>query len=193
MEDLFLTPRVLDERAFGAFADELRGLICEARDAERALRRAVSGVGEIRRNLGERLEELRDGTDRALGALPELDGRLAQARGLLDRVGGRLNQIERAERRLDEVVEEKVASAERRLEAAATAGEGKLAALERSAEQVAQAIGRALAARAAAIEGDLSRKLDNLECRAAALPDRVAEVRVPRHVRRPAAPQSPTA
>ena len=193
MDDLFLSPRVLDERAFGAFADELRGLIREALDAERALRRASSGIGELRRMLKTGTDELREGADRARGALPALDQRLAQARGLLERVTGRLAQIGEAERRLDEMVEARVASAERRLADAAAAGEAKLDALERAAERVAQTIGRALAARAAAIEGDLTRKLDELERRAGDLPVPAAEVRVPIAEHRAGASGAPTA
>lgn len=82
-EEIFLSPRVVDERSFDEFASTLRGLVSQAQSQSAAL---VSSTGEVKA-LGDELrgasKELWTRVEAAAKVVPGIDQRVAKAEKIL--------------------------------------------------------------------------------------------------------------
>lgn len=131
--DAFLTPRVLDQRAFDELAGMLRSLIDEAREAAERLEAAQGPASEPAQASARLQERLRLGArmlkafqsqiDRGEAAVEALDDHRRQAEAAQAEVNRRLEDLQaraveataRFQQKLDDAVEEAVGSAEARL------------------------------------------------------------------------------
>jgi DNA repair exonuclease SbcCD ATPase subunit len=132
-QDAFLTPRVLDQRAFDELAGMLRSLIDEAQRAAERLEAAQGPGGEPalasarlqeRLRLGARmLKAFQSQIDRGEAAVGTLDEHRQQAEAVQAEVNRRLEELQahaveaaaRFQQQLDNAVEEAVRGAEARL------------------------------------------------------------------------------
>jgi hypothetical protein len=83
---VFVSPRVVDERAFDQLASTLRGLTNEAAQQARGLSQASDGVRTLSENLRGLTKDLTTRTEQAAKVLPLLETRVASAQQLVDRV-----------------------------------------------------------------------------------------------------------
>lgn len=90
----FLTPRVLDARAFEQYSATLQQLIREAAESGQGLRGVSEEVASLRAALREALKELERRTEAAAKVVPQLDQRIAQA----EKAAVRAEKDESAER-----------------------------------------------------------------------------------------------
>jgi len=180
IEGIFLTPRVVDARAFEEFAGALRRLTRDAAAQGRALLATTGEVRALGEGLREATRELQGRVETASRVVPTLDGRMARAEALLERAGAELTTRladaragivvdgamlgaparEAAEREVAivigaarEAVEAIAARIERvsaSAETAAARAEGALAALDAGIERAVEAEGRLRAAAAEA-------------------------------------------
>lgn len=171
-EEVFISPRVLDGRAFEEYSNTLRSLIEDAESRCEALRRAageVRGLGQGLRDatqeLGKRLEEgvrcvstLETGTDK----LEALLNRAAEKAEATEQAGSRLDEmaeasLSRARTQIDALVVE----AEKRLNDAA---EARLSRTEAACERLEGLLARIepMRERADALEADLEPRLERL-------------------------------
>lgn len=83
---VFVSPRVVDERAFDQLASTLRGLTNEAAQQARGLSQAGDGVRTLSENLRGLTKDITTRTEQAAKVLPLLETRVASAQQLVDRV-----------------------------------------------------------------------------------------------------------
>ncbi len=83
---LFVSPRVIDERAFEQLASTLKALSAEAAAQARSLSQASAGVQTLTDNLRALTKDIAARTEQAIKVLPLLESRVASAQSLVDRV-----------------------------------------------------------------------------------------------------------
>lgn len=102
IEQVFLSPRVVDERAFTEFSQTLKGLL---RDATGQSRLLMSTTGEIK-TLSEQLRtvmaELQKRIEIGARLVPTIEQRAGRAQEIVDRVEGHLAEREKAIREITE-------------------------------------------------------------------------------------------
>lgn len=100
LDEVFLSPRVVDQRAFEEFSSVLKGLVEDASNQSRLL---VNTSGEVKR-LGEHLREatreLQGKVDTAVRVVPTIDSRVAKAEAILERTTTELATKEQQVREL---------------------------------------------------------------------------------------------
>lgn len=168
LDEVFLTPRVVDHAAFVEYAEGLERLIrdasAEARrlgDAKSDIASTVDATGRAGRELAKKLEL----ASKILGAI---DQRAKQAEGALARADERLAKAEALEARIDQLIAERAGAVEQRITASikgaserAEETERRLLAAERQA--------RSTAANAAAAIAQLEDRLASIQARAEAV------------------------
>lgn len=150
MDDVFLTPRVVDQNAFEQFSATLRELMAMAGEQRRTLREATTEAAETDRSSRELRDEVSTRLKALRALLPEVDRRLETAEKML---GAEVDEVE-IRRRVREVFERSAAEplaqlrtrtddsvqhAHKRVETLLTAMETRLAEAERRAETAASA------------------------------------------------------
>lgn len=150
IDDVFLTPRVIDQNAFEEFSSTLRELMAMAAEQRRTLREAAGEAAETDRSSRDLRDEVSTRLKALRALLPEVDRRLQAAEQML---GAEVDEEEirrrvRAvfERSADEPLtqlrtrtDESVQHAQRRVESLLVAMETRLAEAERRAETSATA------------------------------------------------------
>lgn len=82
-EDIFLSPRVVDERSFDEFASTLRGLVSQAQSQSAALVSSTSEVKALGDELRGASKELWTRVEAAAKVVPGIDQRVAKAEKIL--------------------------------------------------------------------------------------------------------------
>src|SRR5262245_56871729 len=90
LEKVFLTPRVVDQRAFDELASSLRALVHDAAAQGQGLLATTSEVKLLSDQLREATRELQQRVESAARVVPSLDERVGRAEVLLDRTGKEL-------------------------------------------------------------------------------------------------------
>jgi hypothetical protein len=90
LDQVFLTPRVVDERAFDELSGSLKSLVKDAAGQSRALIATTGEVKLLSDQLREATKELQQRVDTAVRVIPTLDQRVAKAEQVLDVTGKEL-------------------------------------------------------------------------------------------------------
>lgn len=89
-EDVFLTPRVVDQGAFERFSETLRGLVREAAGQGKALLTTTTEVKDLGQQLRDATKELQTRVETAVKVAPALEQRVAKAEQLFERLATEL-------------------------------------------------------------------------------------------------------
>jgi hypothetical protein len=128
LDQVFLTPRVVDQRAIEEMTGSLRGLVTDAAAQSRALAAASTEVKLLSENLREAARELQSRVELAVRVVPTIDQRVGTAERLLETTAAgmteRLREAaesvvkddEHVRRRVTEAVERAAGEAAGRLE-----------------------------------------------------------------------------
>lgn len=98
--EMFLSPRVIDQRSFEELSTLLRGLVKDAASQGRTLISTTGEVKSISQQLREATKELQTRVETALRVVPTLDQRATKAEQLLERATGELTAREQSIREL---------------------------------------------------------------------------------------------
>jgi hypothetical protein len=90
LDKVFLTPRIVDERAFEELSGSLKSLVRDANTQSRALIATTGEVKLLGDQLREATRELQSRVETAARVIPTLDQRVAKAEALLDLTGKEL-------------------------------------------------------------------------------------------------------
>lgn len=171
MDDVFITPRVLDDGAFSSYADSLRRLIRDAEERGTRLGETATDTKRLCETIREAAKKLQERTTLG-GQIAELLGeRTSQAETLIDRLASSMSDEQELERLADAVIEKRRSAFERRLSESLAGLLARYGEAEQRAEQAEQ---RAALAERALEEGE--RRLAELEPRVAELVGRVRGV-----------------
>lgn len=132
VDEVFLTPRVLDQGAFRAYSESLKGLIREANGRRNDLRGDAEDARQLCENLTETAARLRERLETTAKLLPTLDDRVKRAEKLLDHAADRSQLPERIEALVTQGMEE----LERRISEAVARAEARLREVEERYERV---------------------------------------------------------
>jgi len=110
-DDVFLTPRVVDEVAFDRFAGDLRRLIQDAATAGRALVRTSSETDRHLTSMREASGELRSQVETGARLIPTIDQRVKRIEEVLTKAEDRVELEARISEHIDAIVREKIESA----------------------------------------------------------------------------------
>ncbi len=168
IEEVFLTPRVLDQGAFTEYARSLEDLIRRAGEQSKTLADARTGVREITEKTSKAGRELGARLDLANNLLRAIDERAKQAEKKLVAAEQHLADVGQLDERVDARVEEAVAGILERIEAAGEAQLAKCAQVEQRL-QAAERAARATAANAAATIVQLEDRVSAIQARAEAI------------------------
>ncbi len=173
-EEVFLTPRVLDQRAFEEMSSTLRGLVDEAANQSRALLGATGEVKSLGGALREATKELQLRVEAAGKAVPGLDDRVAKAESLLAKAMG---ELQAKAREVDELTRREVVVDRTRIEELVDQHLRVLVAerLQPLIEQRADAFLRGMVDRHESLRRDLELTLDRLRLGQSALDESVAK------------------
>ncbi len=114
--DIFLTPRVVDTRAFEEFASALRALIDRAGEEHKRLATAASQGKNMREAVEAAGTELRHGLEQTLRASEAFDQRLADANRVLGRVEAMEATLQTLRDSSEELLTARIGELERRIE-----------------------------------------------------------------------------
>ncbi len=171
MDDVFITPRVLDEGAFSTYADSLRHLIRDAEERGTRLSETTTDTKRLCETIRETAKRLQERATLG-GQIAELLGeRTTRAETLIDRLASSMADEHEMERLADEVIEKRRAAFEQRVTESLA---GLLARYEQAEQRAEEAELRAAMAERALAEGE--RRLSELEPRVGALSERVRGV-----------------
>lgn len=92
LDEVFLTPRVVDQRTFDELAAGLKALVREAAEQARALSEASRDMQRMDESLRAATKELHGKLESAVGVLPSLDQRVERAEGVLEEAKGTLQE-----------------------------------------------------------------------------------------------------
>ncbi|MEQ8769369.1 MAG: hypothetical protein RIB60_02550 [Phycisphaerales bacterium] len=168
IEEVFLTPRVLDQGAFTEYARSLEDLIRRAGEQSKTLDTARSGVREITEKTGKAGRELGARLDLANNLLRAIDERAKQAEQKLIAAEQHLADVGQLDERVDARVEDAVAGIIEKIEAA---GDAQLARCEKIEQRLhaAERAARTTAANAAATIVQLEERVQAIQARAEAI------------------------
>lgn len=130
VESVFLSPRVVDRKAFGEMSGELRGLV-ERAAAERnaiagSLEQALGAVKHVRESEASQAGNLA----LAAKALKGLDERIAKATKLIESAEAAAAGVRELESQSERIIQDKLAALEARIQAAQAAAQARAEALE---------------------------------------------------------------
>lgn len=98
--EIFLSPRVIDQRSFEELSTLLRGLVKDAASQGRTLINTTGEVKSISQQLREATKELQTRVETAVRVVPTLDQRVAKAEQVLEKATGELAAREQSIREL---------------------------------------------------------------------------------------------
>ncbi|MCB9844908.1 MAG: hypothetical protein H6811_02825 [Phycisphaeraceae bacterium] len=170
IEEVFLTPRVIDQRAFEDYSRTLRDLMEQVSGEGGRLKETAeeaAGAGGAARST---IAELRLIAERAGAIAKALQDRVSKAQTVLDRAGEQAVSAERVDERISKLTRERLEALERRVRTLLDSAEAAVGEREaKQAEQVA-ALTRAIEARlgqaerrASELEASFSARIDELE------------------------------
>jgi hypothetical protein len=189
LDKVFLTPRVVDERAFDELSASLKTLVKDAGTQSRALIATTGEVKLLGDQLREATKELQSRVETAAKVIPTLDQRVAKAEQLLDLTG---KELASKVSELRDVAAKGVTLDRDRIEAQIKAQTAPI--LEQAVEEhtcrlrdhLADTAQHALAnvdnqaaamlARVQAAEASLNRTLEAAEARAQAITDQIEQI-----------------
>lgn len=114
LDRMFLTPRVLDQRAFTEFASTLRDLLREAADTGESIRAGAGSAGQLKAEIAAMTAELRAKVEAAAKLMPALQDRVTRAQQFLDLATDDAKLMGRAQEVLEGVIRSRLAEAEKR-------------------------------------------------------------------------------
>lgn len=181
--EIFLSPRVVDQRSFEEFSTLLKALVKDAANQSRTLATTTGEVRSLSQQLREATKELQARVETAVRVVPTLDQRVARAEQVLDRATTELTTREQSIRdlvskeasldraalqrlvqdHLGSIVKDRLASFADDLAAAARSSHASLKGeIEQSLSRL-DASKRALGADAAALEARLAAALQHAQ------------------------------
>jgi len=161
-DQVFLSPRVIDERAFTDLADRLRALIDQASSAARQAKRTGAQSESLRAGLEQAATRLTTCLEKAGGVLSAIDERAKGAEDLYARVAERSSSIEELEKQAEAVIEAKVGALEKSMDGALKAVDQRVKQIRTRLDQVAKKAD----ARASELERRLRTSVDERSDRA---------------------------
>jgi predicted nucleic acid-binding Zn-ribbon protein len=130
VESVFLSPRVVDRKAFGELSGELRGLV-ERAAAERGVIAATLEQALLAAKTAKDAENNQAGNlALAAKALKGLDERIARANKLVEDAGSAAKNLDELEQRAEQMLQSKLAALEAHAQAAQAATQARIEALE---------------------------------------------------------------
>lgn len=118
VREVFLTPRVVDRRAFEEFSATLKGLIEQAEGRREELSSAARQAEGLREAAGSAARELRQSLEQTLRAAQSFDERLSAAEEVARRAEGLDDALERLRRSSEELIAGRLGELEARLDEA---------------------------------------------------------------------------
>lgn len=125
-DQVFITPRVLDQGAFREYTDSLKGLIREAGGRRTELRTDTDEARQLGENLSEAAQRLRERLETTAKLLPALDNRVRRAEAIMAQAADDAQLTEQIEKRFADRLE----AMEARIAASIEAAEARLEAVE---------------------------------------------------------------
>lgn len=168
IDDVFITPRVLDDGAFNSYTESLRALIRDAEERGSRLSSTTSDTQKLCGTIREAARQLKERTTLGGQIADLLDERTSRAETLIDRLASSVSNDKELERLADAVIERRRLSFEQRV---ADSIEGLFSRYTEAERRAEQAERRALDAQSALEEGE--RRLAELEPRIDSLSERV--------------------
>ncbi len=168
-QEIFLTPRVVDQGAFERFSGDLRRLIQDAASAGRALVRTGSDTDRHLASMRDAAGELRKQIETGARLIPTIDQRLTRIEAALAKATERAELEAKIARQIDEIVQEKIHAATERAAAVGTRLGEALARAQELSHSITGRIDGAVtrvektAARIEAIEATLAERLTRAE------------------------------
>lgn len=133
VDDVFITPRVVDRRALEEYSATLQDLVREAAGRGESLAVASSDVKALGESLREATKELKSRLELAVKIMPTLEQRLGKADQILQLATDRVKLSEHLDKTIDALAAERLARVEQRAAAIVESAERRTAALESSA------------------------------------------------------------
>lgn len=164
VDEVFLTPRVLDQGAFREYADSLKNLIREANGKRTDLRTDADDARQLCESLTTTAARLRERLETTAKLLPTLDDRVKRAERLLEVAADK----SKLPQKIEEILRAGVEAMQKRVDDVLSNAEERLAQIEARFERVRQASEQS----AGALEG-LRNRLDEASSVAAAGLDRM--------------------
>lgn len=121
LDDVFLTPRVLDDAAFRGYAETLRALIRDAEDRGTRLSTTSAGTEKLCLAIREAAKALQDRTAKGLKTAETLRDQTDRAETLIDRLASAISDDRELERLADLVIEKRKSAFETRVTASVEA------------------------------------------------------------------------
>lgn len=191
VDEVFITPRVIDKRAFEDYSAVLQDLIRDAAGKGQALQTTAVDVKLLGENLREAAKEIKGKLETAVKVLPALEQRVGKAEQLLAAAGDPEKLAKQLEKALEGVVSEKFGALERRVNALLDTAEARLTAAQQDAggkvqshtaefeayvtgrlaevQSRVEALQRTAEEKAAAVESQLKGQWEELKARIAAM------------------------
>lgn len=164
IDQVFLSPRVLDQAAFEEFTGIIRQLIEQAAVDTKSLQLAASQAESIYKRLAEVAPLIESRLTGAGEAIRSLDAKAGEIRASLNKVAECALRAENAQSRIDQIAREREGQLESSLAAAVQSGKTSLEAIKANVEERGREIGES-ALRAIEAAAD---RLADLEARATA-------------------------
>lgn len=113
IDDVFITPRVIDRRAIEEYSATLQDLIREAAGRGESLATAATDVRALGENLREVTKELKTRLEVAVKIMPTLEHRLGKADQILQLATDRVKLSDHLDKSIESLIEDRVAQAEK--------------------------------------------------------------------------------
>lgn len=136
--DVFISPRVIDRRAYGELAAELRDMIERAVAERMALTAALDQAGRAARDLRERELAQQSNFELTLRAMKSIDEKSAKVEQLLAAVSNQAKVFEQLETKAGGLIETKLSVLDARTLAITSAATAKTEALEERIRQASR-------------------------------------------------------
>ncbi len=137
IDDAFITPKVLDRRAFEELSSTLKQLVRDAAAKGQSLQTTATEVRSLGDSLREATKQLHTRLEAALKVAPALDQRLAKAEQVVQLVVDRSKLTEHLEQSIAQIIDTRLAEFTRRLTAMTAEQEDRLhAAAARATEDI---------------------------------------------------------
>ncbi len=130
VDGVFLSPRVVDRRAFNELSQELRVLVEQAGAERRAVHAALAELTTAARTLQEREAAQHANLALIAKAVKAADERMAKAQGLVDEAHRAASAVDTLDAKADRLIESKLTALEARVDAAQAAAAARVEALE---------------------------------------------------------------
>lgn len=137
-EEIFLSPRVIDENSFSSFADRLRMIIDEAKGITGDADEAARGAAKLRNALSQCSTDLENRLTGAERLLAQLDRQRVQAEEMYEKAASRAGSIAELEEVAERIASRKQAELEKSINTAVEAAEQRVRQVDLRIEQLAK-------------------------------------------------------